>query len=84
MIAFARHCDANGNRTNTGYSTGTGNEMATGAGYSYQYDANGNRVAQWVNNNGVTETSPQANDTNITIFTCVLVQRPLTTGLTEA
>ena len=43
--------------------------MATGAGYSYQYDNNGNRIAQWVNNNGGTETSPQEGDTNITIYT---------------
>ena len=61
--------DANGNRTNGDYTTTTGNEMATGAGYSYQYDNDGNRIAQWVDNNGVQESSPQEGDTNITIYT---------------
>ena len=43
--------------------------MTTGAGYSYEYDNNGNRIAQWQDNNGVSESSPQPGDTNITIYT---------------
>ena len=42
--------------------------MTTGAGYSYQYDADGNRIAQWVDNNNVAETSPQPGDTDITTY----------------
>src|SRR4029077_15361174 len=34
--------DATGNRTNTGYSTGTNNEMTSDGTYNYLYDANGN------------------------------------------
>lgn len=35
--------DSNGNRTNSGYSTDTNNELSTDGTYSYQYDAEGNR-----------------------------------------
>ena len=38
--------DANGNRTMTGDSTGTGNELTSDGTYNYTYDANGNMVTQ--------------------------------------
>src|SRR6516164_9475198 len=34
--------DSNGNRTNTGYSTGTNNQLSSDGTYNYLYDANGN------------------------------------------
>jgi YD repeat-containing protein len=36
--------DANGNRANTGYSTGDGNRMTSDGTYNYQYDNEGNRT----------------------------------------
>jgi RHS repeat-associated protein len=36
--------DANGNRTNTGYSTGGNNQLLSDGTYNYQYDAEGNRT----------------------------------------
>ena len=36
--------------------------------YTYAYDPNGNRTMKWVNNNGVAESSPQAGDTDITVY----------------
>ena len=38
--------DANGNRTMTGYSTATGNELTSDGTYDYTYDADGNRITQ--------------------------------------
>src|SRR5579884_661390 len=38
--------DTNGNRTMTGYSTGTGNELTSDGTYSYTYDNNGNLTTQ--------------------------------------
>jgi len=38
--------DANGNRTMTGYATGAGNRMTSGAGYTYAYDAEGNLTSK--------------------------------------
>jgi len=38
--------DANGNRTTTGYSTGTGNELMSDGTYDYTYDADGNMITQ--------------------------------------
>ena len=35
--------DANGNRTNTGYSTGTNNQLSSDGTFNYTYDAEGNR-----------------------------------------
>jgi hypothetical protein len=37
--------------------------------YTYAYDAAGNRILKWVNNNGVAESSPQPGDTGITLYT---------------
>jgi RHS repeat-associated protein len=59
----------NGNRTNTGYATGTNNELLCDGTYTYSYDGEGNRTARWVNNNSGSESSPQPNDTDITIYT---------------
>ena len=36
--------DANGNRTNTGYATGTNNQLTSDGTYSYEYDGEGNRI----------------------------------------
>ena len=36
--------DSNGNRTNTGTSTGTNNRLLADDKYDYQYDAEGNRT----------------------------------------
>ncbi len=38
--------DANGNRTMTGYSTDTGNELAADGTYNYTYDAAGNMTSR--------------------------------------
>ncbi len=35
--------DANGNRTNTGYTTGTNNRLTSDGTYNYEYDDEGNR-----------------------------------------
>ncbi|MDB9489241.1 phosphatase PAP2 family protein [Dolichospermum circinale CS-534/05] len=36
--------DANGNRTNTGYTTGTNNQLLSDGIYNYEYDGEGNRT----------------------------------------
>jgi RHS repeat-associated protein len=36
--------DANGNRTNSGYSTGSDNRLLTDGKYNYEYDSEGNRT----------------------------------------
>ena len=46
--------DANGNRTGTGYSTGTMNEMSISPGHTYTYDDAGNLISD---NNGTTITT---------------------------
>jgi hypothetical protein len=38
--------DANGNRTMSGYSTGTDNELSASPGYTYTYDDQGNMTAE--------------------------------------
>ena len=38
--------DSNGNRTMTGYTTGTGNELTSDGTYDYTYDANGNMITK--------------------------------------
>ena len=38
--------DDNGNRTMTGYATGTGNELTSDGTYDYAYDANGNMITK--------------------------------------
>ena len=46
--------DSNGNRTGTGYSTGTENEQTTSPGYTYTYDNAGNMISA---NNGTSITT---------------------------
>jgi RHS repeat-associated protein len=38
--------DLNGNRTNTGYSTGTNNRLTSDGTFNYTYDAEGNRITR--------------------------------------
>ncbi|HVC96161.1 MAG TPA: RHS repeat-associated core domain-containing protein, partial [Pirellulales bacterium] len=38
--------DANGNRTNTGYTTGTNNQLTSDGTFDYTYDHEGNRVSR--------------------------------------
>ena len=67
--------DANGNRTSASVpsyltsDTGAGNRMLFDGTYTYAYDAAGNRILKWLNNNGVAESSPQPGDTGITLYT---------------
>jgi RHS repeat-associated protein len=44
--------DANGNRTNSGYSTGTGNRLLSDGTYNYLYDKEGNRTRRTLISNG--------------------------------
>jgi RHS repeat-associated protein len=58
--------DDNGNRTNTGYATDTGNRVVSDGTYRYSYDNEGNRAARWVDNgDGVLGSG----DTTITEYT---------------
>ena len=38
--------DSGGNRNMTGYTTGTGNELTSGGGYTFTYDNEGNMIGQ--------------------------------------
>ena len=38
--------DSGGNRNSTGYTTGAGNEMTSGGGYTYTYDNAGNTISK--------------------------------------
>ncbi len=38
--------DSNGNRTNTGYSTGSNNQLTSDGTFDYTYDAEGNRITR--------------------------------------
>jgi len=62
--------DSNGNRTNAGYVTGWNNELLSDGVYNYEYDAEGNRIARWVQNSSNSgQTAPAAGDTDITLYT---------------
>ncbi len=63
--------DANGNRTSTdGTNTASStNEVLFDGQYCYQYDAAGNRIAQWVDTHRHPEGSPQPGDSDITTYT---------------
>ena len=60
--------DDNGNRTNTGYTTGVCNRLTSDGTFTYQYDAEGNRTVRWVAA-GANETQPGVGDTDITTYT---------------
>ncbi|GAB6188178.1 Calx-beta domain-containing protein [Thermopirellula anaerolimosa] len=59
--------DANGNRTNPGYVIGAGNRLLSDGTYRYLYDAEGNRIARFidVDEDGVLD----GGDTDITQYT---------------
>jgi YD repeat-containing protein len=59
--------DANGNRTNPGYVIGAGNRLVSDGEYRYLYDAEGNRIARFidVDEDGVLDSG----DTDITQYT---------------
>ena len=38
--------DSGGNSDSTGYTTGAGNEMTSGGGYTYTYDNAGNTISK--------------------------------------
>ena len=38
--------DSGGNRNMSGYTTGTGNELTSGGGYTFTYDKNGNTIGE--------------------------------------
>src|SRR5206468_1493566 len=46
--------DLNGNRTMTGYSTGTGNELTGDGTWSYSYDSEGNEIKKTKGTNAET------------------------------
>ena len=72
MVAFNRQYDANGNRTEGAYSTGTANQLLSDGVYTYTYDNEGNRLTQttivggsvtaytWDNRNRLTEVDHYA------------------------
>jgi len=68
--------DANGNRqtipgTST-YTTGPNNELLFDGKFTYEYDAEGNRIARWVQstaNANLGYTAPASGDTEVTFFT---------------
>ena len=68
---FGASYDPNGNRTSgAGVSPASStNRLLFDGTYYYTYDAEGNRTAKWIDNNGTPEGSPQPNDTDITIYT---------------
>jgi RHS repeat-associated protein len=67
--------DHNGNRVPAalpaviGSATGAGNRMLFDGTYYFAFDANGNRIARWINTHSSAEGSPQAGDTSVTIYT---------------
>ena len=58
--------DANGNRTNTGYTTDDANQLTCDGTYTYQYDSEGNRTARFVDND--TSGTLTTGDTDITEY----------------
>ncbi|WP_165235876.1 RHS repeat protein, partial [Aquisphaera insulae] len=61
--------DANGNRTMTGYSTGTGNELTASPGVTYTYDNEGNLLAQTNTSTHVVTTYTYDNRNHLTQVT---------------
>jgi len=74
--------DANGNRTNTGYSTGPNNQLLSDGTFNYTYDAEGNRTSRtrissdladdhtteyvWDNRNRLTSVTFKDNNEDVT------------------
>jgi RHS repeat-associated protein len=62
--------DDNGNRTNTGYTTGAYNRLTCDGTYTYEYDAEGNRTLRYVwtdaDTDGVVDTGEQSQITEYT------------------
>ena len=65
--SYSYSATSNGNRTNSGYQTGSDNELVTNGTYTYSYDANGNETARWIAS-GSNETQPGTGDTDITTY----------------
>ncbi len=62
--------DPNGNRANSGYSTGTGNQLLSDGTYSYQYDAEGNCTCQTDTATGATTHYAWDYRNRLTDITC--------------
>ena len=60
--------DANGNQISGGNVIGADNQLLYDGTYGYEYDADGNRVAQWKTTHS-SETAPGSDATDITIYT---------------
>ncbi len=43
---LVNRCDSGGNQNMSGYTTGAGNEMTSGGGYTYSYDNAGNTISK--------------------------------------
>jgi RHS repeat-associated protein len=59
--------DENGNRINGGFTVGYNNRLTSDGTYTYQYDAEGNRTAKFIDNDGNWALS--AGDTDVTQYT---------------
>ena len=58
--------DADGNRTNTGYSTGTGNQITSDGTWNYSYDNEGNITSKTIPGTGETWTYTYDNRNELT------------------
>jgi RHS repeat-associated protein len=68
--AYLQTYDANGNRSGGGYQTSPDNLVLFDGTYHYEYDAEGNRLARWVqNSSNAGQTAPASGDTDITTYT---------------
>ena len=65
--SYSYSATSNGNRTNTGYQTGSDNQLLSNGTYTYSYDADGNETARWIAS-GSNETQPGTGDTDITTY----------------
>jgi RHS repeat-associated protein len=59
--------DENGNRIDDGFTVGYNNRLTSDGTYTYQYDAEGNRTAKFIDNDGNWALS--AGDTDVTQYT---------------
>ncbi len=72
--------DANGNRTNNGYTVGANNRLTSDGTYAYLYDAEGNRVARFIDADEDGQIS--SGDTDITVVTGTTLAGLLITAVT--